>query len=77
MKRILLSLLFLVLATPLFADPVFSNKDWSGAYSFHFDGTAFNNNGTFLADVAAVGTIVLDGNSCEVKHQITTLFFAI
>jgi hypothetical protein len=62
MKRILLSLLFLVLATTLFADPVFSNKDWSGAYSFHFDGTAFNNNGTFLADVAAVGTIVLDGN---------------
>jgi hypothetical protein len=62
MKRSLLSILLVLVATPLFAGPHFTVRDWNGAYSFHFDGIAFNTNGTFLANVSAIGQLVADGN---------------
>ena len=60
MKRSLLSILFVFVATPLFAGS-FTVRDWNGPYSFHFDGIAFNANGTFLANISAIGQVVADG----------------
>lgn len=65
MKRSLLSILFVLVATPLFAGPNFSVRDWRGAYSFHFDGIALFANGTtvtFAAYISAIGHLVADGN---------------
>lgn len=63
MKRSFLSILFILVATPLFADPHFSLRDWNGAYSFHFDGIALNGiNGPLIAHLSAIGHLVADGN---------------
>jgi len=62
MKRSLLSILFVLVATPLFAGHNFSVRDWHGAYSFHFDGVALNANGTFASYLSAIGYLVADGN---------------
>ena len=48
---------------PLFARPIFSLRDLHGAYSFHFDGEAFDAaTGNFESRLAAVGHLVADGN---------------
>ena len=63
MKRSLLSILFVLVATPLFADPNFSVRDWHGAYSFHFDGVALDGiNGPLIAHLSAIGHLIADGN---------------
>jgi hypothetical protein len=61
MKRSLLSILLVMATTPLFAGS-FTVHDWNGPYSFHFDGQAFNSGGAFVADIAAIGQVVADGN---------------
>jgi hypothetical protein len=61
MKRIILSILFVLVAMPLFAGPSFSVRDWKGAYSFHFQGVALAANGTVISNLCAIGTLVADG----------------
>jgi hypothetical protein len=63
MKRSLLSILFVLVAMPLFAGPHFSLRDWHGAYSFHFDGVALRGDtGALIAYLSAIGQLVADGS---------------